>query len=184
MILIVLALLCLVSVPLRGGDLRKLAELKLRCLWVAPLALTLQVLIVTVAPSGNPTIHALVHVITYALLGAFLWANRHIAGAPAISLGVAINTLAILANQGVMPASAAAQRIAGMRTTSGFQNSAHLAHAHLTWLGDIIPLPGPWPLRNVLSVGDCIITIGTLILLHHTCSARNQRAQHTAALDL
>jgi hypothetical protein len=182
MILIGLALLCLLTVPVRGGNLVKLAELRLRCLWLAPLALALQVVIVTIAPGGNPTIHAVVHLAAYALLGGFLWANRNVAGAPAISLGAALNTLAILINKGVMPASAAAQRIAGMRITSGFQNSAHVAHAHLIWLGDIIPVPGPWPLRNVLSIGDCVITIGTLILLHHACGGRTQQARSAPAL--
>ena len=182
MILIVLALLCLLSVPARGGDLSKLAEIKLRHLWLAPLALALQVLIVTVIPAGTPTVHAAVHVTTYVLIGCFLWTNRHVAGAPAISLGAALNALVIVLNKGVMPASAAAQRIAGMKLTSGFHNSAHLAHAHLTWLGDIIPVPGPWPLGNVLSIGDCIITAGTLVLLHRTCSTKRHRAHGAAAL--
>ena len=68
-----------------------------------------------------------------------------------------------------MPASATAMRIAGLTERAGFDNSALLAHPHLQWLGDVIPVPGPWPLQNVLSIGDCIIFAGMLMLLHRTC---------------
>ena len=30
----------------------------------------------------------------------------------------------------------------------------------------MIPVPGPWPIGNVLSVGDLTIFVGALILLH------------------
>lgn len=45
MILIVLALLCVLSVPLTGGRLGLLAELRLRGLWIPVLALAPQVVI-------------------------------------------------------------------------------------------------------------------------------------------
>jgi len=171
MILIALAALCVLSVPLTGGRLRRLAEIKLRCLWSAPLALALQVLIVTIAPDGHRSIHIAIHLGTYALAGMFLWTNRHVAGIPVITAGALLNTLAIVANGGVMPAWATAQRLAGMIIRKGrFENSTHLAHPHLLWLGDVIPVPGPLP--NVLSIGDCVIFAGMLVLLHRTCSSR------------
>jgi hypothetical protein len=169
MILIALAALCVLSVPLTGGHLQRLAEIKLRCLWSAPLALALQVLIVTIAPDGHRSIHVAIHLGTYALAGLFLWANRRVAGMCVIATGALLNTLAIVINGGVMPASATAQRLAGMIVPRGqFENSTHLAHPHLLWLGDVIPVPGPLP--NVLSIGDCIIFVGMLVLLHRTCS--------------
>ena len=170
MILIVLAALCALTVPLTGGRLGRLAELRLRWLWLAPLALGIQVLIVTIAPGGNATLHAAAHITTYVLIGVFLWANRAVAGTRIIALGALANTLAIVVNRGVMPASLTAQRLAGLTEGAGFHNSAALAHPHLLWLGDIIPVPGPLP--NVLSVGDCIIFAGMLVLLHLTCRAR------------
>jgi hypothetical protein len=170
-ILIVLAVACVMTVPLTGGSLGQLAQLRLRWLWVAPTALALQVVIVTIAPGGNPILHAAVHVATYVLIGIFLWANRRIAGAQVIGLGTLSNTLAIVTNGGVMPASATAQRIAGLTEGTGFHNSGVIAHAHLLWLGDIIPVPGPLP--NVLSVGDLIIFTGMLVLLHRTARTRS-----------
>jgi hypothetical protein len=170
MIMIVLAALCLITVPLSGGSLRRLADLKLRWIWLAPVALGLQVLIITIAPGGNKTLHALVHIGTYVLIGLFLWINRSIAGAPVIGLGALSNTIAIVVNGGVMPASATAERLAGLTQGAGFHNSAALLHPHLLWLGDIIPIPGPLP--NVLSVGDCLIFAGMLVLLHRTVHRR------------
>lgn len=126
------------------------------------------------APSGDPALHASLHLATYALGGVFLWGNRRVPGAWLIIVGAAANTAAIATNQGVMPASATAQRLAGLTTGGGFQNSAHLTYPHLLWLGDVIPVPGPWPLGNVLSIGDCIIFSGMLVLLHVRCRISNQ----------
>jgi Family of unknown function (DUF5317) len=167
MLLIALASLCVITVPMTGGHLTRLSDLRVRWLWTAPAALALQVLIITIAPQGNMTLHAVIHVGTYVLVGAFLWGNRKIAGAPLIAIGTLANAIAILANQGVMPASTSAQHLAGLTEGGGFNNSAALAHPHLLWLGDIIPVPGPLP--NVLSIGDCIIFVGMLVLLHRTC---------------
>jgi hypothetical protein len=169
MILVILAAICLITVPLTGGRLGRLADLKLRCLWVAPLALALQVVIVTVAPDGHHSLHTTVHILTYVLIGVFLVANLSLPGARVIAAGALANAIAIVANGGVMPASATAARIAGLTERAGFNNSAQLAHPHLQWLGDIIPVPGPWPLQNVLSVGDILIFAGMLVLLHRTC---------------
>jgi hypothetical protein len=88
-----------------------------------------------------------------------------------IGLGAVANTLAIIANGGVMPASLTAQRLAGLKQGAGFHNSAAVAHPHLLWLGDIIPIPGPLP--NTVSIGDFIIFAGLLILLHRTCGSRS-----------
>jgi hypothetical protein len=175
-ILFLLAAACLISVPLSGGRLSRLADLELRCVWAAPLALGLQMLIITVAPGGDSSLHAAIHLGTYGLGGVFLWANRRLPGILLLAAGAIANTAAIAANAGIMPASITAQRVAGLATGTGFQNSAHLVHPHLLWLGDIIPIPGPWPLGNVLSIGDLVIYAGMLVLLHTTCRTHAARA--------
>ena len=167
MILIVLAGLCLLTVPLSGGDLRHLGRLRLRGIWLGPLAVFLQTVLVTIAPGGNHAVHSAIHIVTYALIAFFLWLNRGVVGAPIIAIGAFLNALAITVNGGVMPAAATAERVAGLTLGKGFHNSAVVAHPHLLWFGDIIPVPGPLP--NVLSVGDIIIYVGMLVLLHRTC---------------
>jgi hypothetical protein len=91
---------------------------------------------------------------------------------PVIALGVTLNVLAISANGGVMPAAATAVRIAGIDMSGGFANSDPLAHPHLLGLGDVIPVPGPWPIGNVMSIGDLLIVAGAKVLLHVTCRSR------------
>jgi hypothetical protein len=181
MILIAFAALCLLSVPLTGGHLGRLADIRLRGTWTPVVALALQVLIVTIAPAGHPALHKAVHIATYVLILLFLWANRRLPGVVMIATGALSNGLAIALNGGVMPASATAERLAGLHLGAGFHNSAHLAHPQVPWLGDIIPWPGP--LHNVLSVGDCLIYLGTLVLVHRVCgrsAARRLAAQPAA----
>ena len=177
MILIVLAIVCLLTVPLTGGDLRRLGNLRVRWIWLGPLAVFVQTVLVTIAPGGSHAMHAAVHIGTYGLIAAFLWANRRLPAAPIIALGAFLNGLAITVNGGEMPAAVTALRLAGLSLGHGFHNSVALAHPHLLWLGDIIPVP--WPLPNVLSVGDVIVYAGLLVLLHRTC--HRPRAERLAA---
>jgi hypothetical protein len=167
MILVVLALLCVLTVPVRGGRLARLANLRLRGMWLPVLALLLQVVITEIARGGSAALHRELHVLTYVMLGAFLWLNRRLPGLRIVGLGALLNTLAIVANRGVMPASATAERLSGLHLPPGFENSAHFGHELLPFLGDIIPWPGPLP--NVLSIGDLIIFTGTVVLLHRAC---------------
>jgi hypothetical protein len=167
MILILLAGLCLLTVPLSGGDLRCLAKLRLRGIWLGPVAVVLQTVIVAIVPGGSHAVHSAIYILTYVLIAIFLWLNRRIVGAATIAFGAFLNGLAITVNGGVMPAAATAERVAGLTLGKGFHNSAVVAHPHLLWFGDIIPVP--WPLPNVLSVGDVIIFAGLLVLLHRMC---------------
>jgi Family of unknown function (DUF5317) len=179
MILVVAALVCVVSVPATGGRLGRLADVPLRWGWAALGALALQVLITTVAPAGSTGLHELLHVASYALAGACIAANRRIAGLPLLALGAALNAVAIIANDGIMPASARAMRLAGLPPAEHFANSAPVAHPRLLALGDLLPVPGPWPLGNVTSVGDVLIVLGLLAVLHRACRAP-QRVPHAS----
>jgi uncharacterized protein DUF5317 len=173
MILIILAALCLISVPLTGGNLRSLAHIHVRGVWLGPVAVFVQTVLVTIVPGGSHEVHALIHIGTYVLLGAFLWLNRRLPGVWIISVGAFLNGLVITINGGVMPASAESQRLAGLMLGKGFHNSVVVAHPHLLWFGDIIPVP--WPLPNVLSVGDCIIFVGLLFFLHRVCRGERRK---------
>ena len=146
MILIVLAALCIISVPLTGGNLGRLSELRLRWLWTAPAALILQTVIVTVAPGGSEGLHAAAHIPSYVLVGAFLWANRHIAGAKLIALGALSNTLAIVANDGVMPASERPSIWPASPRAAAFRIRPRSHIRSCCGSGDIIPVPVRCPM--------------------------------------
>ena len=172
MLLVVTAIALVLSVPVAGGRLSRLADIRIRATWAVLLAVAIQVGISDVAPRGSHWVHVALNIASYMLDAYFLFANRRIAGVPIVALGAGLNILAISTNGGVMPASATALRISGIDPRAGFDNSAHLVHAHLGFLGDVIPVPGPWPIGNVLSIGDLTIFIGALIVLHRACGSR------------
>lgn len=171
MILVAAALACVLAVPLSGGRLGALAELEIRAMWTIFAALGLQVAITVVVPAGSASLHQVIHLVSYALAGVCIVANRHIVGLPILAAGAALNAMAILVNHGVMPASARAMALAGRPPAAHFGNSAAIAHPHLLALGDVIPIPGPWPLGNVVSVGDVLIIAGLFVVLRYACRA-------------
>ncbi len=168
MILVFLAIACVLSVPLTGGRLQRLAGVDLRFLWTAPLAVALQVVILVIATGGNRSLHVAIHLATYALVGVFIWANRRLPGSWLIGAGTLMNVAAIVANGGVMPRSESAQMISGPPHHAGFRNVAVLAHPHLLWLGDIIPVPAGM-FSNVFSIGDLVLLAGMVVLMHRVC---------------
>jgi hypothetical protein len=172
MLLVVIAIACIISVPLAGGRLRRLGELEVRATWTVLVSAAIQVVITSAVRSGDHALHVGLHEASYALVAWFVFANRRLIGMPVVALGAALNVLAISVNGGVMPAAAAALRIAGIGASGGYENSAAIAHPRLLFLGDVIPVPGPWPIGNVLSIGDLLIVTGALIFLHATCGSR------------
>jgi Family of unknown function (DUF5317) len=183
MLLVIAALALLASVPLAGGRLSRLLDIQVHGVWAVLLAVAIQVGISNVAPGGSHVLHAGLNVLSYLLDAYFIFANRRLAGVPLVAIGAALNVLAITTNGGVMPANAVALRTAGITARAGFDNSAALAHPHLAFLGDVFPVPGPWPIGNVLSAGDLIILLGALILLHVTCRSRLVSPRATIARD-
>jgi hypothetical protein len=175
------ALLVLLSVPLTGGRLQRLGTLRLESLWLLPLALGMQVLVINVL-DGAPTItFVVIHLTTYVLGALFLWRNRHLTGLPVLALGGALNGVCIAVNGGTLPASASALERAGLATTTTeFTNSGVLPDPELAFLGDVFAIPSWAPLANVFSIGDVLILVGAAILVHTAC----RRSALTAAQDL
>jgi len=165
-LLLVAVVFAVLTVRFTGGNVSGLASVRLRLVWTIFAALGLQILIISVWPGGSPVLHRVVHITSYAFAAAFLLANRRLRGMVLVGLGTALNFVAIIANNGVMPASARAARSAGMATRQGFMNSAAVAHPRLLFLGDVLAVPKPWPLHNVYSIGDVCIAVGAFVVIH------------------
>jgi hypothetical protein len=169
------AAVIVLSAVLFGGELRLLAELRLRLLPLLYVALATQV-VITELPGSLPTgAMSALHVATYGLAAVVVWANRRVPGIVVLWLGTSLNLLAIAANGGTMPATASALRAAGLQDHTGFANSGSVDGARLSWLGDTMATPSWLPLRNVISVGDLVILLGAGILVHVTCRSRDPR---------
>jgi hypothetical protein len=159
-ILVAVVVLAALVVPLAGGRLGALAELRLRRVWAIVAALALQVAALDLPGLPEGARAALV-VASYPVAAVFLAANRRFPGIALVALGGALNLLAICANGGVMPASPSALAGAGLPVDApGFQNSAAVADPRLAFLGDVFFVPAAWPLSNVFSVGDVLIALG------------------------
>jgi hypothetical protein len=172
MLLGLLLMAILLTVPLAGGRLSALGDLQLRRPWLALAGLACQVVIVSLLPQGSANLHEAVHIASYALLGLCAWQNRSIPGVPLVLCGGLLNAIAIVANGGVMPLDPALVVTAAERGGEGFVNSGVVATPHLLFLGDIIATPRSWPMANVYSVGDCLIVLGVIVLLHRVSGSR------------
>jgi hypothetical protein len=174
-------LLLIVTVPLAGGRLSDLDELRLRWVWLVVIAFAIQVVLVTLAPSGHLTLHRIAHVATYGLAGACILRNLDLRFVWVVAVGGLLNFIAIAANGGVMPASAGALRAAGLDPASGeFANSDLVRNAHVGFLGDIFAIPAGWPGANVFSVGDAVMLLGVLLVLHAAAGSSLGAARRTA----
>jgi hypothetical protein len=164
------AIICIVvlTIPLFGGRLGNLARVRLRHSWAVALAVALQFLVITFLPHGDAAVHAITHIVTYAIAAVFVVANRTLLGMWLAAAGASLNALVIAVNGGVMPARPEAVRSSGIEIVAGeFENSRPLADAKLAFLGDVFSIPDEVPLlANVFSVGDVLILLSASLILH------------------
>jgi hypothetical protein len=172
-LLVILVLVALLSVPLSGGHLANLLDVKVRGLPILIGALVVQVLVISVIPGASEHLDTALHLLTYLVALGFVAMNLRLRGMWIIGLGGLLNFVAIAANGGVMPANADALRAAGRRvTTSTFENSTAVRHARVAFLGDVFAMPASWPMANVFSIGDVLIAVGVAVVVHQVCASR------------
>ena len=100
-----------------------------------------------------------------AVIGVLLL-NRSQPALVVVAVGAIANCIAIVANGGLMPASAEAMAALGwLGPHAGFSNSELSLAPALPWLIDVFALPRWLPLANVFSVGDVLIGVGMAWLI-------------------
>ena len=172
MVIPVLVLVAVVSVPLAGGRLERMAHLRFLALWALLAGLGTQIVVLELLHGTDASGFALLHVASYVLVGWFVWRNRAIRELWIIGAGGFANFAAIATNGGVMPAHPAAWAAAGLPEPVGFANSHISTDAPLWFLGDVFAVPAGWPLANVFSVGDVLLIAGLFVLLHRVGASR------------
>jgi len=150
-----------------GGSLAGLLSIRLRALcllWLAALVQVGELYSRALGQDWRLTLLA----VTFALAGAWLVANlpgrslaMKTAACAALAGGLA-NGVAIAANGRMpyLPSAAHTARIAPGLVTP--KNAAATPGSHLTALGDTIPVP---PLHAIISIGDVLIIIATIVLI-------------------
>ena len=186
--------LALIAGALAGGGLPRLADLRLRWIWILGLALALRFgagLAQQVAP-GVPLPLGAAYISAYGLLFIWLWGNWRVPGLQVAAVGIGLNTLAVALNGGQMPIWSAAF------TAAGFAPNA-LAHDPFHFIlnagsvaefvksggifGDVLPIPIP-VIRDVVSIGDTLLAVGIFwaIVYSMTRSEAPTRAAFTLGL--
>ncbi|HEX5578651.1 MAG TPA: MFS transporter [Candidatus Limnocylindria bacterium] len=162
--------LALVTGALAGGGIPRLADLRLKLIWVLLLALGLRVgavfLFGTDAGAGLPI--GSMFIAAYLLLFVFLAANYKVPGLQVAAVGVGLNTLAVILNAGGMPIWANAFAAAGFSPEALVGDPFHFLLATDTVaefvsqggvFGDVVPIPIP-VIRDVISIGDILLAMG------------------------
>jgi MFS family permease len=186
--------LALIAGALAGGGLPRLADMRLRWIWILGLALGLRFaagLARQVAPGIDLPLGA-AFISAYALLFIWLWGNWRVPGLQVAAVGIGLNTLALVLNGGQMPIWSAAFTAAGFTPAALANDPFHfLMNASSVAdfvkgggiFGDVLPIPIP-VIRDVASIGDALLAVGIFwaIVYSMTRSGAPTRAAFTLGL--
>jgi hypothetical protein len=180
---VIIGLLC-------GGKLDRLADLRLTCIWIAPVAFALQLLVVygPEAVSGPLAIPLIVGSHAALLLVALL--NLRAPGMAIAAAGLAMNLAVIVANGGLMPIAPETVRMAGREAwkvgdgspgTRVAQSKNIIRAREDTWLEPLADrfwtgLPGR--LGVIFSAGDVVLLLGVCTLVVRTMTSATPRPLH------
>lgn len=162
--------LALLVGALAGGGLPRLAELRLRWLWVLGLALGLRVTAFAARQWGFDQDLPIggFFVLDYLLIFVWLWGNWRVPGLQVAAVGIGLNTLAVVFNGGQMPVWSAALRASGLTPLDLGRDPFHFLMDAGTVadfvrsggiFGDVVPFPIPF-IRDVVSIGDLLLALG------------------------
>lgn len=160
------------------GAAGRITDLPLRAVWLAPLALALQVPLLRTpfCPVQEVAVPQVLFLLSHLFLIALVWLNRRQPGMWLIGLGIASNLVVILANQGLMPIAPEAvvriNRGASLEQATigyhyGFSKDVILPRQDtaLWLLSDAFVLPEPFPWPTAFSLGDLVLGAGIVALL-------------------
>ncbi len=186
--------LALITGALAGGGLPRLADLRLRSVWILGLALALRFAAGLVregdllldVPLGPAFISA------YLLILVWLWRNWKVPGLQIAAVGIALNTLAVVLNAGQMPIWSVAFTAAGFTPSALLHDPFHFILtagsaadfvARGGIFGDVLPIPIP-AIRDVVSVGDALLAVGIFWAIVYSMTRPNAptRAAYTLGL--
>ncbi|WP_066172805.1 DUF5317 domain-containing protein [Bacillus marinisedimentorum] len=169
----------------RGGNLKGIADLKLKFGWVFPVLLGVQLIIYFTQNSFEwiANFSSVSFMLVYIVGLYFLWVNRSYEGFGILFIGVFLNFIVMLVNGGRMPVSVEAAAVLDPHYIDALKNGLYAKHTilnnttNLGFLGDIIALQPPYPRSQVISIGDIIMNIGAFIFLQHLMLKHNHKRE-------
>lgn len=160
---------------LRKGNLRALAQLKLKWGWIFPLLLVVELAVFMLQNDSKflAQVSGYIYIAVYVLGLLFLFLNRKNPGFVLIFIGVFLNFLVMVINGGRMPVSLVAAAVLDPEYIQVLKDSLYAKHTmltsstHLGFLGDIIPISKPYPRTQIISIGDIIMNIGIFFFIQY-----------------
>ena len=107
--------------------------------------------------------------------------NRRVLGAQVVATGMALILAAVLSNGGRMPATPEAMEAAGLDFVVR-HNSVASTDPDLPWLVDRFAAPEWVPWANVISVGDAVVALGSVVLVFAAMGAHVPGLRRPASL--
>ncbi len=176
--LLIPAAVALVAAQATGGSVSRLTRARLEWWWLLLAAFAVELVLYnppvdrqTWAFAIGPWLWVLTKFAMLAVLARNAYIDRRASVAWTIMLiGIGLNTLAIVANDGHMPQSAQAAFAAlggSHLDPSRLQNVALMTvDSRLPWLCDVIPEPVWLPRANVVSIGDVSLASGAALWVY------------------
>lgn len=177
MLYLMILIVAMIIGLLRGGELNSLYRISIEgvSLFAAALILRISIWFVeyTKLSFFFPYVTIIIMISYFLLIFASI-KNMKLPGFKYITLGILLNSFVILANQGKMPVLINQGLAQHINPNTLMENSRSMIHylknggTLFAFLGDVLPLPNPFPENAILSVGDILIFVGILIFVQKT----------------
>ena len=162
---------------LRKGKLSSLSQISLKKIELIVLACLIQGGIIFLGPKKIKFVldcSSYMIIFSYIVLLLAVWYNKKLKGIKIIALGIIFNFIVIVANGGHMPVLLSSLYKAGLDDfVLVLKEGTYITHTLISentlcaFLGDVIPLPPPFPDPSVVSVGDFLMFYGVFSLIQN-----------------
>ena len=167
-----------------GGSLREFESLRIHRWGLALIAAALQAPALAIGGVPASVVGPVMLSLSYALLLAFIYANRWIPGAMVMTIGLVLNLTVVVLNGGMPVQAAAIERSGGDPALLELaqDNKHHLMDGRdvLTPLADVLWLPPPASI--VISIGDVLLYGGIAYSLVQIMRGRRRENPRPLAL--
>ncbi|CAK7001053.1 hypothetical protein CIW83_15295 [Tissierella sp. P1] len=164
---------------LMGGKIRNIGNLYINGWYLFVVAFSVEIISLLIVSKTGGNLSDIIennffyiHIFIYLLLIIGLIMNFHENGLRITLFGSILNFLPLSLNSGRMPVAINALKVSKLYTQlSLLEEGRIMTHTlankatKLTFLGDIIPIPKPYPFPKIISIGDVLISLGLLILI-------------------
>ena len=162
---------------LRKGKLSSLSQISLKKIELIVLACLIQGGIIFLGTKKIKFVldySSYMIIFSYIMLLLAVWYNKELKGIKIITLGIIFNFIVIVANGGHMPILSSSLYKAGLDDfVLVLKEGTYITHTLISentlcaFLGDVIPLPPPFPDPSVVSVGDFLMFYGVFNLIQN-----------------